>query len=166
MRIIALIAASAAALALAACQPAEAAENAGFTGVRTEVHATVSDFSRIPNLNDVGYNAVIGVDAPLGNRFTAGAEVEAKNVFDSNGRAYGVGARLGYAATENVLVFGRVGYDRLEALNTRTLDGSSYGVGAEWRISERTHLTGQYRHTNYEQGADANTVSVGIGYRF
>lgn len=166
IRITALIAAGAAALALTACQPAQAADNAGFTGVRTEVHATVSDFSRIPNLNDVGYNAVIGVDAPIATNWTVGAEVEAKNVFDNDGRAYGVGARLGYALNENVLVFGRVGYDRLEALNTRTLDGASYGAGAEWRISERTHLTGQYRYTNYEQGADAHTVGVGIGYRF
>lgn len=142
------------------------AQNAGFTGVRTEIHASVKDYSNLSSLNEVGYNAVVGVDAPIGNRWTVGAELEAANVFDNEGRELGVGARLGYAASEDVLLFGRVGYSHLDDVRNRSFDGASVGAGAEWRISERTHLTTQYRFTNYDQGADSHGVAFGVGYRF
>ena len=155
-----------AALAALTVAGTASAQNTNFTGVRTEVHASVKDYSNLSSLNKVGYNGVIGVDAPLGDRWTVGAEVEAANVFDNEGREFGVGARLGYAATDTVLVFGRVGYAHLDNVRNRNFDGASVGAGVQWNISERTHLTSQYRYTNYDQGADSNGVSVGIGYRF
>jgi opacity protein-like surface antigen len=156
----------AAAVAVLTTAGTASAQNANFTGVRTEVHASVNDYQNVSSLNEIGYNAVIGVDAPLGDRWTVGAEVEAANVFDDEGRELGVGARLGYAASDTVLVFARAGYSHLDDVRNRSFDGASVGAGVQWNISERTHLTSQYRYTNYDQGADSNGVSVGIGYRF
>lgn len=142
------------------------AQNANFTGVRTELHASVSDYSRLPALNEIGYAGVVGVDAPIGDRWTVGAEIEAANLFDNDGRELGVGARLGYAASDNVLLFGRVGYAHLDDVANRNFEGAAVGAGVQWNISPRTHLTTQYRFTNYNQGADSHGVSFGVGYRF
>lgn len=159
---LALLAAATALLAT----PVLAQDNAGFTGVRGELTAGVADVRNARSAEDLRYTGTLGVDAPLGDKFTVGVEGTAENVFDSNGRVFGAGARFGYAVNPNTLVFARAGYARLEDAGNRNLDGLAVGAGAEWRLSERSYLTAQYKYTDFERGVGSNGVHVGVGLRF
>lgn len=143
--------------------PAFAQSNAAFLGVHADVAAGVQDVENDFNTNDVIYSASVGVDAPLDDRWIVGADVTATNVFDDS-REFGVGARLGYAVTDNALVFGRVGYARFEDAQNFSDEGLNLGAGVEWRLSNHTYLTTQYRYTDQADGAHG--AVVGLGYRF
>jgi len=163
MRNITLI--TAAVVALAAT-PVLAQDNAAFTGVRAELSAGVADIENDRNVEDFRYTGTVGVDAPLGDRFTIGVEGTATNLFDGDGREYGAGARLGYAFNPRTLGYVRAGYARLEDAGNRTLDGLDVGAGVEWRLSERTHLNTQYKYTDFERGVGSHGLHVGVGLRF
>lgn len=160
-----LLTLSAAALLLAA-GTASAQTNANFTGIRAEAQAVSRDVSNTRNINDLTYAGTLGVDAPLGDRFTIGAETNVTNLFDDNGREFGVGARLGYAVNEDLLVFARAGYARLDDARSRTLEGLAVGAGAEWSLSEHSFISAQYRYTDFEQGVGSHGALIGIGLRF
>ncbi len=149
---------------LAIATPALAQDNAGFTGVRAEVAAGLTDVDSF-NPNDVVYSAALGVDAPLGTNWTVGTEVSVANVFE-NHREYGVAARLGYALNSDTLVFGRAGYTNFEDTRNFSREGLALGAGVERRLGENTYLSAQYRYTDFDRGDGAHGALIGFGYRF
>lgn len=157
---------AAAAVAVLTAGTASAQSNDNFLGVRGELHAGAADVRNARDVEELRYGVTVGVDAPLGDRFTLGVETEASNVFDNDGRELGVGARLGYAATDNVLLYGRAGYVNLDDARRHTLDGLALGAGAEWRLGERSFVSTEYRYTDFNQNVDSHGVRVGLGVRF
>lgn len=159
-----LIAAIVALGSLSIAPAAMAQTNAGFTGVRGEAQVALLDVSKRANADDFTVNGVIGVDAPLGDRFTVGIEGTVDNAL--NKAELGAGARIGYAVNDKYLIFGRAGYARLEDARKHKLDGAAYGAGVEYRISERSFVSAQYRYTDYEQGVGSHGALIGVGIRF
>lgn len=146
--------------ALLAATPA-VAQNAAFVGPRVELNAGLRDVNR----DDVNYGATVGFDVPLGTRFTAGIDGDAQNVFDRDGRELGVGARLGFAVSDNLLAFGRVGYTNLDG-RFRNLEGVSYGGGLNFAMTKNLFANAEYRHTDFQRRVNTDGVRVGLGLRF
>lgn len=142
--------------------PALAQTNAGFTGPRVELQTGLSD-SNISD-TDVTYGAVLGYDAPLSDRVTLGADIQATNAFDRNGRVLGAGARLGYAFNPHTLGYVRAGYANLDA--GKHLNGAAIGGGLEFRLTKNAYLNTEYRYTNYNRGVHSNAGLLGVGIRF
>lgn len=154
-----------AAAALVAATPAMAQDNAGFTGVRVEATAGVNDIQNVRDTNDVVYGFAIGADAPLGDKFTIGAEANTRNVFERN-RQVGVQARLGYAVNRDNLVYGLAGYNSYRSFERFDRDGFAVGAGVEHRISDQSFVKAEYRYSDFEGRAGDNAVTAGIGIRF
>lgn len=145
--------------------PALAQNNAAFTGLRGDVTVGLQDVSKELDGDDVVYGVSVGVDVPLGDSFTAGVEANTRDVFDDN-RQYGVSARAGYAFTPNVLGYAHGGYTNYRQAFTKNPEGYVVGAGAEFRITEHTYAKAQYSYTNFDNGADAHGVGIGLGLRF
>ncbi len=96
-----------------------------------------------------------------------GAEIE--NVIDLR-------ARVGFAASEQLMVYGAAGYSMADATNGATsvdLEGFSYGIGMEYNINERLFLGADFTGRDLEGDAggltyegDANTATLRLGLRF
>jgi outer membrane immunogenic protein len=121
---------------------------------------------------DVGYNGVEGDDAGF----------ESESGVDGSLRA-----RLGYAVTDNVLVYGTGGgaAGRLEVSDatgsdTNTMLGYTVGAGVDAKITEQMFVRGEYRYTDYgsesfdtgavggsrDVDASENRIGVGLGIKF
>lgn len=152
------IVATAVALGLVAA-PAMAQD---FSGPRVEVTAGVDDVRNGPDLTDVTYGAGLGYDLQFG-KVVVGAEAVAANVFD---RAdLGVGGRLGYVVTDNVLAYARAGYTNLD-LGRRSVDGLNVGGGLEVKVSGPIYTKIEYRYTDFEKGLGRHGALAGFGLRF
>ena len=76
--------------------------------------------------------------------------------------------------SENVLVYGKVGYSnaRVEAtasnVTTGTnLDGIRVGAGVEYQFDNSPiSIRAEYRYTNYEAGVERHQGVLGLSYRF
>jgi outer membrane immunogenic protein len=146
--------------AMLAATPA-AAQNANFIGPRVEVNTGMRDV----NHDDAMYGLGLGVDAPLGNRATVGVDADAQNVFDHNGRDFGVGARLGFALNRNILAYGRVGYTNLDTRHG-DLDGYTVGGGVNLALTPASFVNVEYRRSDYGHNVDSDGVRLGVGFRF
>ena len=152
----------AAALALLAT-PVLAQNNAAFIGPRVEVAAganVVSNFST----DNITLNGAVGIDAPIGDNWTLGAELTANNVWDDSADL-GIGARLGYAFTPKTLAFARVGYTSLKAFDHFSDKSLELGAGVEYLVTENAYVNAQYRYVDQGSGAN-NGALIGVGYRF
>lgn len=217
---IALLLAAGSVAALAA--PAVAQEDTGFSGPwvagvvgydKNKAGSSVDD----PALEDEGqsadgivYGAGIGYDMDLGT-MVVGAEAElTDSEADSElgnpttnfglgrvdtGRDIYVGARAGFKATPNTLLYAKAGYtnarynfigtdgttDYEENLDT---DGWRIGAGVEQKIGSNAFAKLEYRYSNYSKGeidfeaeniadsdrfdidTDRHQVVAGLGWRF
>lgn len=151
------------AAALGAATPAVAHTNDAFTGARVELNAGHTNFNHVGDLNDVDYGLAVGYDVRLNDRFTLGAEATVQNAFSKNSRQLGVGARLGYAITPDLLGFARVGYTNLDRYN---LDGVNFGGGLNYRIAHNVYISGEYRRTEFQHNVSSDAALVGVGLRF
>lgn len=92
---------------------------------------------------------------------------------------YDISGRAGYEVTDNVLLYGRVGWARtrfsgLEPTGRTTLDGIRFGGGAEYAITDNIALRTEFTRTDYERKRSSdrrfdtaqNRLTLGIGYRF
>ena len=86
---------------------------------------------------------------------------------------YTLGAALGFPLGENLSLFGRAGaffWDANADVNNITLatpedENLYYGAGADFKVSERLSLIGDW--TRYElDETDSDVISIGIRYRF
>ena len=145
--------------------PAMADTNDNFTGVRIGATAGVDDVTNSPDRNDVVYGVDAGVDLPVGDRLTVGAEAFSTNPFETT-RTIGAAARLGYAVTEDALIFARAGYSNYQDVFNQELDGLTVGGGVEFSISEMTYAKVEYRYSDFEQNVGNHGALVGVGLRF
>lgn len=203
MRIALITAALAASTALAA--PAFAQDNAPFTGPRVE---GVVGWDRVDDGANSGTEASDGVvyGGAIGYDFQTGGAVigvEGEITGSSNSQRYRgilapndelrvgagrdlyLGARVGFLAGPNALIYAKGGYTnaRLETRytngNTTTTigenaDGWRLGAGVEYALANNIYLKGEYRYSNYNRvdnsnidiDVDRHQVVGGVGIRF
>ena len=158
MKKILFVAAAAAALSAA---PAMAAD---FSGPRIEVTAGADDVTAGVDTTDIAYGAAIGYDIQL-NKLVIGVEATAANVLEK--ADLGAAARLGYVLNDNVLAYGRVGYNRLERPQTTVkAEGLTVGGGLEVNVAGPVYGKVEYRYTDFEGNLGRHGGLVGIGLRF
>ena len=116
-------------------------------------------------------NVVVGIEGEAAES-TAG-DCVGEVCVDASRDLY-IGGRIGAVVSDNVLVYGKVGYSnaRVEATaaNVTTdsnLDGIRVGAGVEWQIDNSPiSLRAEYRYTNYEAGIERHQGVLGLSYRF
>lgn len=151
------------ALALGACTAAQPVLANDFGGVYASATAGFDNVTKGIDRTDVVYGANAGVNVPVGNAII-GVEATLDNVFER--REVGASARLGYAISPSVLLYGEVGYTNYKDVFNRKLDGLRYGGGIEYNISPHTFVSAEYRRTDYEGKSGKNAGLVGVGVRF
>lgn len=149
-----------AAVAAVTATPAMARD---FEGPRLEVTASAADVTKAPSASDVDYGVAVGFDKTFGN-FLVGVEASSDNPFDSD-RTVGAAARLGYVASDNVLVYGKAGYENYRNFG-RDLDGLRLGGGVEVNVSSNSYVRGEVRYTDFERGVGRVGGQVAVGLRF
>lgn len=136
--------------------------------------------------SDVGGVGFVGYDFKVGSNLIVGAEaalhaggkttsfIAIPNTFTQISidpkLGYSVTGRLGYAPSDNVLLFGRAGYGShrygiVGVGNVRTTDTNNsfvLGAGAEYRVSGKITARLDLRHLD----ASRNEILVGILTRF
>lgn len=157
---------AAAAVAAATASPALAAADAGpYVGVAV-THDNISGTGAADGLgfNGVGGSAFVGFNFDLGTSAFAGleanfdlasADVDAARVEADH--YFGVSGRLGFRPSDNVALYGRVGYQRGRATADKGLptevsdsaDGLRLGAGVEANVTERVAVRVEYNHTHY-----------------
>ena len=137
---------------------------ADFTGPRIEATASVVDVTKARDTTDISYGAVVGVDVALSDNVTFGVEAASDNPFDNN-RTVGVATRLGYIVADNVLLFGKVGYDNYRNVG-RNLDGLRLGGGVEVNVSDNAFVKLEGRYADFEKGVGTAGALASIGLRF
>lgn len=151
-----------AALSLAAiATPAMATD---FTGPRVEVTAGADDVTGVRDTTDVTYGATVGFDFRVAGPVIAGVEANLDNVFDR--RDVGASARVGVEATDNLLVYGKVGYANYKDTFSRELDGLRVGGGLELAVTKNVFAKVEYRYTDFEANVGKHGGLVGVGLRF
>jgi opacity protein-like surface antigen len=84
-------------------------------------------------------------------------------------------ARVGFAASDALLVYGAVGYSSAEAAaaGSFTMTGFNYGAGAEYNVSESffvgVDLTGRDLEGSdggFDYDGTVNTATLRVGFRF
>ena len=152
--------------ALAFPAAAAAHDNSAFVGPRVELNAGVDDVTKLPDTSDINYGAAVGLDLPVGDRFTIGVDGTASNVFE-NDRILGVGARVGVAVSPSALLFARAGYENYRDAFRRDLDGLAVGGGLELAVNRAMFVKLEGRYTDFDN-SNAGRVGglVGVGLRF
>lgn len=145
--------------------PAYADTNDNFVGPRIGVSAGIDDVTNSPDLNDVVYGVDAGIDAPVGDRFTVGVEAFSTNLLEDT-RTIGVAGRLGYAVTEDALVFARGGYANYRDAFNQDLDGLTVGGGLEYAINSNVYTRVEYRYSDLDQNVGSHGALLGVGLRF
>jgi outer membrane immunogenic protein len=152
--------------------PALAANNSAFVGPRVEATAGVANITKVRSAKDFVYGAAAGVDLPLGDSVTIGADVNTNNVFDHN-REIGASARLGYAFTDSTLGYVRGGYNNYRnyanlAKNNfhQDLDGFVVGAGVEYVVLPHVYVKAEYRYSGFSNHVGDSGVLAGVGFRF
>ena len=141
------------------------ADNDNFVGPRVGVSAGVNDITNSVDVDEVVYSADVGVDFPLGENATFGVEAFSENVFDDN-RTLGAAARLGYAVSDNALLFTRAGYTNYSDVLSGDLDGLTVGGGVEVAFTENLYTKVEYRYSDFEQNIGSHGALIGVGLRF
>jgi outer membrane immunogenic protein len=176
-----------------------------FTGAHVEGIVGWDNFSagsgESDSKDDLVFGGALGYDFEAGG-VVIGAEVEftgsgvsastpALNVPSDNFRLEGdrdiyVGARLGYAATANWLIYAKAGYTNLRVEttyeagvsgaviteNAADTGGLRVGAGLEYKFNGGLYVKGEYRYSHYGDIADydidvdRNQIVIGMGYRF
>lgn len=160
---------AAAAAAAISATPAMAKD---FSGPRVEVTAGVDDVTAGVDPTKIAYGAALGYDLQF-NKLVIGVEGTAANVFDK--ADLGAAARLGYVLNDNVLAFGRVGYNNLErpktcvgnvCRNTVNAEGFTVGGGLEVNVAGPVFGKVEYRYTDFKGNLGRHGGVVGVGIRF
>ena len=141
---------------------APAATGPGFNGARIGLNIGVAgeDFADTDALT---YGFELGYDHDLGNA-VVGVVGELQNS-DETGREYSAGARAGFQPSNNVLVYGTVGYANLKAAGFK-FDGVRFGGGVEALVTDNVSFKVEQRYTNYEAGLDTWQSVAGVGFHF
>lgn len=181
--------------------PAAAATADAFQGLRAEVRAGYDSvrFEERNNAPDtasgVSYGVGVGGDLAFGS-FVVGLEAGAdlstaghcfptgvSTVCEDARRDLEVGLRAGFAATEQLLIYGKAGYTNLH-IRTESRGGPAdfvargnyggvrVGAGLENRLGERAYAKVEYRYSIYGEFQDEvddrvrHQALIGVGLRF
>lgn len=133
-----------------------------------------------PNGKGVEGGVFLGYNAPIGDKFLVGAETNF-DLSDANSavatakvrNSYGVNARAGFLATDNVLVYARGGYVRSSirvGVAKDTFDGYSLGGGIEASVLPNVSVRAEYIYNNYTThlGVEPTQqqMNLGVAYHF
>jgi outer membrane immunogenic protein len=156
----------AAAAFLAAATFATPCMAADFTGPR--IGATIGladdDFAGA-EVFTYGVNA--GYDFDLGKAVVGGTIEYQDSSEDGFGRNLAATVRAGVKATDNVLVYGLVGYTNQGVEDSDIeLDGIRAGAGVEVALGKGAFGQVEYRYSNFEADVEGHQFVLGIGYRF
>lgn len=173
----------------------EAPEAKAATGFRIEAIAGYEDasFDSVRNGSGALYGVGVGYDLAAG-RFRFGLEAEASDstaddcsvfaggntICSKAGRDLYAGARVGGMISDNVLLYGKVGYTNYRFSSRFTfpaggpvtthpeVDGLRLGAGTEIAVGAKTFVKAEYRFSNYEaaDNFDKHQAVVGFGLRF
>lgn len=183
------VALAAVASAALAATPALAAAP---TGPRVEgivgydaVRVDLSDAGIDGKFKDEGvlYGVGVGYDFGLSNGVSLGADLEAtdSNTKESNiagtlktGRDLYAGGRVSFplgADGSNVYLKGGYTNARFKASDgtisaSENLDGYRLGAGAQFAVSGKAYVGGEYRYSNYEQDVERHQLALTVGTRF
>ena len=125
---------------------------------------------------------VYGLEGDVGYDWADGSNAGASTDRGFNGS---LRARMGVAATDNILVYATGGgaVARIEAndglgfSDSKTMYGWTAGIGADVKLTEKVFARGEYRYTDYgskdfdlssvtEVDATSNNFLLGIGMKF
>lgn len=115
--------------------------------------------------NVIVYGFAVGVDMPVGDKFTVGVEANTRNAFEDS-RQVGVQGRVGYTFNPNTLGYALAGYNSYRSFERFDRDGLAVGAGLEHRISDQTYVKAEYRYSDFDGRAGDSAVTAGIGIRF
>jgi len=134
-----------------------------------------------------GYDTAIGKSMVLGAEAGIGAGGHESTMPFTGGSyslspriSYDLTGRVGFVATPGLLLYGRAGVRWLksqrETISTfpaqaigernQTNSGLTYGVGAEYALSRKVSLRGEFNHTRYDRDLNQNKISIGAAYHF
>lgn len=169
---------SLAAVAAAVASPAFAAADAGpYVGVAV-THDNIAGTGDAEGLgfNGIGGSAFLGYNLDVSQTVFAGLEanfdLSSAKVDSAAVEAdyyYGVSGRLGFRPSENVALYGRVGYQRGRVTTDNgtpteahfSADGLRLGAGVEANVSSNVAVRVEYNHTHYY--VDDSLVGVNAG---
>lgn len=107
--------------------------------------------------------AVYGLELEAAESTTEESGVEA-------GRDLYAGVRVGGVVSQNVLLYGKLGYTNARAtvsgLGGTNFDGIRAGAGLEVLVGRNFSIRAEYRYSNYEADLSRNQGVVGLGFRF
>lgn len=139
------------------------------------------------------YRAFAGYDAALSDKWLVGTEVglaggrktarksvsAGKVAFDP-GLSWDVSARLGYTPSDDLLLYGRAGYQWVKvteivtptasttAIRKKTTEGAPLiGLGAEYRVAEGVALRGEFDFAGFDDKKTRDkSFKVGVSFQF
>lgn len=141
------------------------------------------------------YRLFAGYDMKLSERVVLGAEAGIgggdKKIESHLGtaivrvdpsRSYDLSARLGFLATDNLMLYGRAGLARQEferevnylgannapiiERSEKTSNGKLFGVGAEYAVSDNIAVRAEYDRTDFNGDRKRDRLLVSAAYRF
>lgn len=143
------------------------------------------------NREGVLYGAYAGYGQTIDQFYFGGeAEIGTANLSGSTGRvagvrtkldtneSWGLTARAGYLVKDQILVYGRAGWQRTNydiTVGTGTsqvkrgdnLDGYRLGGGVEFAVTNNILVRGEYNYINYnDTNFTENQLRLGVAYRF
>lgn len=169
----------------------------GYAGITGGYSVGETDINSAPgnSIDTDGFNAsvfggwngqsgmfVYGLEGDIGYDWADGTNAGASTDRGFNGS---LRARMGVAATDNVLVYAtggaaaaKIDVDDGLASDSKTMYGWTAGVGADVKLTEKVFARGEYRYTDYgssdfalsggatEVDATSNNFLLGIGMKF
>jgi len=167
---------------------------AGIGGSKVQSEDAIPGFARKADNDASGfaYRAFAGYDLRVSERIVIGAEagisggdkkiesrIDTARVKVDPGRGYDVTARLGFLATDNLMLYGRAGWARqdfereIRFTNNATVirsdkdvDGKLFGVGAEYAVSDNIAVRAEYDRTDFDGDRKRDRLLVSAAYRF
>jgi len=145
----------------------------GFTTVEVEADYD-EDFSSVMIQAGYKFNSYFAVEGRYWFGLDDVTVAGSADVIDAPD-AWGIYAKPMYPVTEELDIYGLVGYADVElnpadTLNGRNTDGFSWGLGASYEITESISVFADYvaliNDTIAFQDVDVETVNVGVSYLF
>lgn len=166
----------------------------GIGGSKVQSEDKIPGFARKADNDAKGfaYRGFVGYDVKLSERIVLGAEagisngdkkiesrVDTARVKVDPGIGFDVTARLGFVATDNLMVYGRAGWARekfereIRFTNNNTVlrndkdaNGALFGIGAEYALSDNVAIRAEYDRTNFKEDRKRDRLMVSAAYRF
>lgn len=166
----------------------------GIGAAKVQSEDSIPNFTRKSDGDATGfaYRAHLGYDLKVSERVVLGAEagigggdkkietrVDAARIKVDPSHSYDVTARLGFLATDNLMLYGRAGWARQEfereirftnsstvLRSEKTNNGKLFGVGAEYAVSDSIAVRAEYNRTDYNGDRKRDRFMVSAAYRF